>query len=90
MAGVTQHLDPWSRLIIIITLVLFVAALFFKGFSHDVLLEAGVFLVSVKLIMMAYKNSVAVTGLNERLDALHAAMVRLERLLDSTKHRGTD
>ena len=27
--------------------------------THDLLLEAGVFLVSVKLIMMAYKNSVA-------------------------------
>jgi hypothetical protein len=33
--------------------------LFTKGFTHNLLLEAGVFLVSVKLILMAYKNSVA-------------------------------
>jgi hypothetical protein len=34
----------------------FVTALFVKGFTHDLLLEAGVLLVSIKLIMMAYKN----------------------------------
>lgn len=33
-------------------------ALFFSSFTHDLLLEAGGFLVSVKLIMMAYKASV--------------------------------
>jgi len=32
--------------------------LFTRGFTHNLLLEAGVFLVSVKLILMAYKNSV--------------------------------
>jgi hypothetical protein len=42
-----------------LTLALFVAALFAKGFTHDLLLEAGVFLVSVKLILVAYKNSVS-------------------------------
>jgi hypothetical protein len=42
-----------------VTFVLFVAALFTTGLTHDLLLEAGVFLVSVKLIMMAHKNSVA-------------------------------
>ena len=40
-----------------VTLALFVAALFTKGLTHDLLLEAGVFLVSVKLMIMAYKNS---------------------------------
>jgi hypothetical protein len=37
--------------------MLFVLALFFTGLTHDILLEAGVFLVSVKLIIMAYKAS---------------------------------
>jgi len=32
--------------------------LFTKGVTHDLLLEAGVFLLSVKLIMIFYKNSV--------------------------------
>jgi hypothetical protein len=36
---------------------LFGLALILKGITHDVLLEAGVFLVSVKLIVMAKKNA---------------------------------
>lgn len=40
-----------------------------KGFTHDLLLEAGVFLVSIKLIRMGYKNSVINTKiLNELSD----------------------
>jgi len=50
-----KHFDVWSILVLIITFVLFSLALFFTGFTHDILLEAGVFLVSVKLIIMAYK-----------------------------------
>lgn len=53
-----KHLDLGSIIILLITLALFIAALFFKGFTHDLLLEAGVFLVSVKVIMMAYRISV--------------------------------
>ena len=78
-----QHLDIWSRAIILITLVLFLAALFLKGFGHDILLEAGVFLVSVKLIMMAYKNSVATAELEVRFENLQATLARMERLLAS-------
>ena len=53
----SEHFDVGSLAVIVITLVLFVMALFTKGFTHDLLLEAGVFLVSVKLILMAYTNS---------------------------------
>lgn len=42
--------------VILITIVLFVVALFTKGFTHDLLLEAGVLLVSIKIILMNYKN----------------------------------
>ena len=42
--------------VIVITIVLFVIALFIKGFTHDLLLEAGVLLVSIKIILMNYKN----------------------------------
>ncbi len=51
-----RHFDKGGIIVIVITFILFTAALFVKGFTHDLLLEAGVFLVSVKLIMMAYKN----------------------------------
>ncbi len=51
------YIDLGSIIIIVITFALFCIALFTKGFTHDMLLEAGVFLVSVKLIMMAFKNA---------------------------------
>jgi hypothetical protein len=52
-----DHFDAGSLIVIVITFILFVIALFTKGFTHDLLLEAGVFLVSVKLILMAYRNN---------------------------------
>jgi hypothetical protein len=68
--NVGKYLDPGSQLVMLLTLGLFVAALFLKGLSHDLLLEAGVFLVSVKLIIMSYKNAVASKRLEEQLGAM--------------------
>jgi hypothetical protein len=61
------HFDIGSIVVIVITFLLFTVALFVKGFTHDLLLEIGVFLVSVKLIMMAYKNSVNGKKIREEL-----------------------
>jgi hypothetical protein len=83
MRRIHHRLDIGSWLVVLLTLVLFVAALFFKGFGHDLLLEAGVFLVSVKLIMMAYRSSVEAKLLNDRLDGLQATLTRTESLLES-------
>lgn len=77
----TTHLDGATRFIIATTLVLFAAALLVKGFSHDILLEAGVFLVSVKLVLLAYHTSVATADARVRLDALSAALARVEHVL---------
>ena len=54
----SEYFDVGSLAVIAITFILFMLALVAKGFTHDLLLEAGVFLVSVKLILMAYKNSI--------------------------------
>lgn len=51
-----KHFDFWSILVIALTLILFIAALIIKGLTHDLLLEAGVFLVSVKLILMSHRT----------------------------------
>ncbi len=51
-----KYFDVGSLVVIGITFFLFVLALLVKGATHDLLLEAGVFLVSVKLIMMGYKT----------------------------------
>jgi hypothetical protein len=50
-------LDLGSYATIGITLVLFTVAIFTKGLTHDLLLEAGVFLVSAKLIIMGYRSA---------------------------------
>ncbi len=63
----SAYFDVGSFIVIIVTFVLFTMALFTKGFTHDILLEAGVLLVSVKLVMMAYKNSVYIESLVNEL-----------------------
>lgn len=76
MNSIRRHFDSWSWVVIVITLILFVVALFVKGLTHDLLLEAGVFLISVKLILMTYKNGVTNEGLKRKLDEIHAALER--------------
>lgn len=53
----TKYFDAGTIVVIMVTGLLFVVALFVKGFTHGLLLEAGVLMVSIKLIMMAYRNS---------------------------------
>jgi hypothetical protein len=77
MAQIRKRFDAGSLLVILVTLILFIAALFIKGFTHDLLLEAGVFLVSVKLIMMAYHHGVSTDQLLARMDEMHAVLQRL-------------
>ena len=85
MRGVQRHLDAWSWVIIVITFLMFVAAVFLNGLSHDLLLEGGVFLVSLKLILMAYKNSIAATKLHERLDGLEHILGRIEERFEARR-----
>jgi protein-S-isoprenylcysteine O-methyltransferase Ste14 len=68
--------DPWSTVVIVLTVGLFVLALFLKGFTHGLLLEAGVLLVSVKLILMTQKNAKTEENLERRL-------TRIEELLQA-------
>lgn len=83
----SKHFDRWSLLVIWITVVLFLAALFNTGFTHDLLLEAGVFIVSVKLILMAYKSSVSNDSLLKRLDEIHSEVSKLNQVRDSNGTR---
>ena len=78
--SVRSNFDPLSILVIVLTLVLFVLALFVNGFTHDLLQECGVFLVSVKLIMMSHKNGVSARVAEERLE-------KIENLLQTTREQ---
>ena len=75
-----KHFDLGSTIVILITLVLFIAALFFKGFTHDLLLEAAVFLVSVKLIISAYKASITTNEIIAKLNNIHADIIRFNKI----------
>ncbi|PHM17533.1 MAG: hypothetical protein CJD30_05635 [Sulfuricurvum sp. PD_MW2] len=74
-----KHFDTGSIVVIAITFILFSLALFFTGFTHDLLLEAGVFLVSVKLIIMNYKSSVSA-------ERIHNELGEIKTLLEELKH----
>ena len=74
----SQHIGVASLVVIAITLALFLLALFTKGFTHDLLLEAGVFLVSVKLILMGYKNSIASNAILKELREIKDSLERKE------------
>jgi hypothetical protein len=81
MSDLTRHLDFGSRLVVVVTFVLFAVALFVKGLGHGILLEAGVFLVSVKLILMTYKNGVTASDLSERLTRIETTLVDIDERL---------
>ncbi|MBN2870533.1 MAG: hypothetical protein JXK04_06225 [Campylobacterales bacterium] len=74
-----KHFDTGSLIVIIITFILFTMALFFTGLTHDLLLEAGVFLVSVKLIIMAYKSSVSSQSIQQELEEIKTLLHELKK-----------
>ncbi|MEQ1742840.1 MAG: hypothetical protein ABL869_10145 [Candidatus Nitrotoga sp.] len=80
MANIRHYFDAGSLLVIVITFALFLAALYSTGFTHDLLLEAGVFLVSVKLILMSYKNAVA-------SDKLHNELAEIRSLIQEMNNK---
>lgn len=73
-----KYFDAGSIVVIDITFLLFAMALFFTGLTHDLLLEAGVFLVSVKLIIMAYKAGVT-------SESIHSELKEIKNLLNDRK-----
>lgn len=74
-----HFLDKGSLIVAVVTLLLFVAALFAKGLTHDLFLESGVFLVSVKIILMAYRNAVATEDLSQKLDKVLVALAAADK-----------
>lgn len=81
MTNILRYFDAGSLLTIVMTLLLFIAALYFTGFTHDLLLKAGVFLVSVKLILMSYKNKVASDDLHKELAGIRSLIQEMNNKL---------
>jgi hypothetical protein len=74
-----DHFDFWSLVVIALTFTLFIVALFIKGLTHEILLEGGVFLVSLKLIMMSHKNSVLAKKTEFQLERIFANLQDAKR-----------
>lgn len=90
MLNYRKYLGSGTLLVILITLILFVLALFMKGFTHDVLLEAAVFLVSVKLIIVSYRNSQGVESIQQKLDVILTEEKHLEKILTALRQGPSD
>jgi hypothetical protein len=65
-----KYLDTPSTVVALLTFALFIAALFVKGITHDLFLEAGVFLISIKILMMMHLNRQASRQVEKKLDAV--------------------
>ena len=66
-----KYLSVTDMIVIITTAVLFILALFMKGLTKELLLEAGVLLVSTKLILMNYKSSSVNESILKKLDQIN-------------------
>lgn len=71
LTSLRKHFDPGSLVVIVLTFVLFAVALFIKGIGHGLLLEAAVFLISLKLILMNHRNSEVAGEMQARLNAIY-------------------
>ena len=78
-----KYLSVADIVVIIITLLLFVVALIVKGFTRDLLLESGVLLVSIKIIMMNYKNIQSNKSILKELDNIKEALLELKNKKNS-------
>ena len=65
-------------IVITLTFLVFVIALFLKGLSHDILLEIGVLLVSTKLIMMNRKAEIANQELLNKINEIKKVVDELK------------
>jgi hypothetical protein len=77
-AHLRQH-DPWSVIVIILTLSFFLLAMVLHGFTHDLLLEIGVLLVSVKLILLGHKSITSARMVDERLQQIQNTLLEIQQ-----------
>jgi hypothetical protein len=71
-----KSIDPWASVVIVLTVALFSCSLAVKGITHELFLESGVFLVSVKLILMAGKNAATEKRLELHLRQIKELLAR--------------
>ncbi len=66
-------------IIIVITVGLFIAAIFTKGLTHDIFLESGVLLISIKIILLSYRNNAIVKNIQKQLDSMNSLLLIMSK-----------
>lgn len=61
--------------IILITLALFIAAVFTTGITHDIFLEAAVFLVFVKVIFLTIRTNTITKNILKQLEGIKSLLL---------------
>lgn len=74
-----KFINTGNLIVIVLTILLFIIALFVKGFTKDLLLEIGVLLVSIKLIIFNYKQSLFDKEVLRRLDSIQKVILKLKK-----------
>jgi len=64
-----------SIAIVLIILVLFIAAVFTTGITHDIFLEAAVFLVFVKLIVLTNRTNTITKNTLKQLEGIKSLLL---------------
>jgi len=75
--------DPWASIVILLTVGLFSLSLAVKGITHELFLEAGVFLVSMKLILMAGKNAATEERLESHLKQIKGLLAVKDTVINN-------
>ncbi len=74
-----NYFSTGDLIVIFLTALFFILALFAHGLTHDLLLEAGVLLVSIKLIMMNYKNIQSNNAIQTQLNDIKKTLEEIKK-----------
>ncbi|MCD4653951.1 hypothetical protein K8T06_08435 [bacterium] len=78
-SGMNKYIDIATLIIIVTTFALFSVALLAHGITRDLFLEVGILLVSVKLILLAYKNSMYNKEISKELHQIKEMLDKQEK-----------
>lgn len=73
-----RYLSTGDTVILTITLFLFIIAIFTEGFIHNLSLEAGILLVSIKVIMIGYKIKLSNNVILKELEDIKKTLLEIK------------
>jgi hypothetical protein len=74
-----NNLDVSNTIVVVLTFILFGIALFTTGFTKDLLLEAWVLLVSIKIIILGNSNKISNMEIIKKLDEIGKKLEELKK-----------